>query len=644
MKRFFLFLGIAAMAVACHKPVAPELTINSDKEVTVSAEGETVSVQITSNVAWTASISNSSWASVMPASGEAGSATIKVSVMKNDETDARSLDLTVTAMGEEETKTEKVVINQLQKNALVAPGDAIEIDCNEQDVNIALKANVDYDITPGVDWITVVKTKALSDYTAVVHVALNKSDKARTGSVQVKGDGVNAEVTIKQGAFEPKFEVIGAEGGEGAYYMYLGAEGGEAAFQINTNMEWEITTYDSFDWAPFSGADGSYKFTVGANKGYDPRTAYVKFTTSEIQDAVFDEAGEPTGEYVDHVERVYVIQTGLMAESWAVDFNDAIALPATHSIALFGGKVYVANPLSTGLFVFDAATGAAAGTVDLSGFTSDYVNSIASDDKGNLVIAFGGNYPLEEGVSYIPLQIFAIPAGKEIAPANATKLVEYTNGFYGYGLDNIEVNGDVTAEAAISMVTAVGYDGGSFAVSWQVENGAATDSYTDYVTLPTGAAVWYSGDLTAIHASSKVSGGIFYIGYDAHYDLCYNPGMSYADWQHILPSGSSWAENFSGIDCVEWNGSKYVVFLSTAFFNYWGMPSYVTLVNVDDPTAPVLVSQSEHYTAAGVTFSDVYVNETTGDITASVEDGKLAVYFADAGIGQVKKIVFDVLQ
>lgn len=640
MKRFFLFLGIAAMAVACHKPIAPELTISSDKEVTVSAEGETVSVQITSNVAWTAALSNSSWASVMPASGEAGSATIKVSVMKNEETDARTLDLTVTAIGEEETKTEKVTINQLQKNAVVAPGEAIEIDCNEQDVTIALKANVDYDLVPGADWISVVKTKAMSDYTAVVHVALNKTEKPRTGSVQVKGDGINAEVTIKQAAFVPMFEVTGVDENN---YLYIGAEGGEAAFQVKTNLDWEITTYDSFDWAPFSGTDGSYKFTVGANNSYDSRSAYVKFTTSDIMDPVLDDAGEPTGEYANHVERIYVIQSGLMAEGWKTDFISSIALPATHSAALFDGKLYVANPLSASLFAFDAATGAATTSVDLSAFGADYVNSIASDDKGNLVIAFGGNYPLDEGVSYIPLQIYAIPAGKEIAPANAVKLVEYTNGFYGYGLDNIEVNGDVTAEAAISMVTAVGYDGGSFAVSWQVENGATTDSYTDYVTLPTGAAVWYSGDLTAIHATSKVSDGIFYIGYDAHYDLCYNPGMSYADWQHVLASGSSWAENFSGIDCVEWNGSKYVVFISTAFFNYWGMPSYISLVNVDDPTAPVLVSQSEHYTGDGVTFSDVYVNETTGDVLANVEDGKLAVYFVDAGTGQAKKIIFPAL-
>ncbi|MBP5389633.1 MAG: hypothetical protein J6Y27_04740 [Bacteroidales bacterium] len=656
MKKFVAFLGLALLAIACQKAIVPELTVTTPDQ-TVSADSGTVTIEFTTNVAWTASINGGNWATLSATSGEAGNGKIKVAVLKNDEPDAREATVTINAAGTEQTKTATVKITQLQKNAIVVPGETILVSCDAQDFNVPLQANVDYTLTPSVSWITVVKTKGMTNYTAVVHVEQNKGE-ARTGSIAVKGDGVNAEITVKQAEFEPYFSVSG----DGTGYFTSPAEGGVVDFTIETNMDFTVTTYDSFDWLQLSDlGNGKFQFTVAPNQGYDPRTGYVKFTTSDIQDEVIDDYGEPTGEFKDHAERIYVIQEGNVEQGWRTEFFwDLFSYGGHFSTAVAGNKLLVCNEYNDGLHWFDKASGQYGGLIELPFVPS----AVTNDDAGNIILTAGGNYPLDETTwelipdDQVPYDIYYLPNGS-LEAGDLVQLISYYNDFYGYGLNNIRVSGDVTGKAL--MVASSGGYGASYAVAWQVEGGAVENApaFTDYVTFYSGDAVWSSYNIVNYPLGPDMGDGIYGAGYatvdgtlespGSYYGVCYNPGTwSVGDWEFLGEFSQSWANAVTNMDIVEWNGHRIMVAASFSFFAYadWDydgtvdgyMPGYLYVVNVDDPENPVVLSQYEYYAS-----DENWQYGDSADVKAVVENGDLAVYLVDAAASHIQKLVFPVL-
>lgn len=121
-------LAIAA-AVAC-KPdepvVAPELDINKTSAL-VTAAGEEIALEVTSNVDWTAS-ADQDWVSVDPASGKgsAEAAKVKVTVDPNETQDSRTATVTVSA--DNLTKTLKITQTGLdapEPETYILVGDAV---------------------------------------------------------------------------------------------------------------------------------------------------------------------------------------------------------------------------------------------------------------------------------------------------------------------------------------------------------------------------------------------------------------------------------------------------------------------------------------------------------------------------------------
>ena len=656
MKKFFALLSVVLLAAACQKTIVPELTVTTADQ-TIAAEGGTVTIDFTTNVAWTASVSGGSWATLSTPSGEAGAGKVKVAILKNESTDAREATVTISAAGTEEVKSATVKITQLQKDAIVAPGEAISVSWDEQDVNIALQANVEYTITPSDRWMTVVKTKGMENFTAVVHVEKNKGE-ARTGSVAIKGSGVSAEVVINQAAFEPYFEI---EGGDGEGNFFAGAKGGIVDFTIKTNMDFEVTTYDTFDWLSLSDlGDGKYQFKVDENKGYDPRTGYVKFTTPDIQDEVLDDYGEPTGETKDHAERVYLIQEGNLQNGWRTEFFwDLFSYGGHFSTAISGDKLLVCNAYNEGLHWFDKANGQYGGLIALPFVPS----AVTNDDAGNVILTSGGNYPLDEETwalieeEQVPYDIYYLPKGSLDAD-DLVLLASFFDEFYGYGLDNMRVAGDVTGNAMM-VASSAGY-GESFAVAWQVEGGviASAPKYTDYVTFYSHDGIWASYHLVNYPLGPTFADGLLGAGYatvdgtieseGTYYGVCYNPGWHENDWEYLGAFGQSWANAITNMDIVEWNGHRIMVAACFSYFAYadWDydgtvdgfMPGFLYVVNIDDPENPVVLSESEYYASAGNwQYGD------SADVKAVVENGDLVVYLVDAAASHIAQKVFPAL-
>ena len=112
MRRYIIILGIAAIAaiaVSCGKPEPepqPEAALSLDKSVAAfEAEGGFETVNVTSNVAWTAA--GPEWISIAPASGN-GDTAVKLTAAVNEVQEARSGKVTFTYSD----KTAEVSVNQ----------------------------------------------------------------------------------------------------------------------------------------------------------------------------------------------------------------------------------------------------------------------------------------------------------------------------------------------------------------------------------------------------------------------------------------------------------------------------------------------------------------------------------------------------
>lgn len=646
-KILYLMAALAIFAVSCTKPepVKPSITLSTPADVTVPTDGGIQTVSFSSNVPWTASIDNSNW-SVSPTSGEAGTATVKVTAPNNTSEDAIVVKVTLKA----ETTSQVVTFTQLQKDAMVVDVTSYEAPAEGGKVSVKVKANVEVTATTDASWLKIATaTKAAVEKTFDVEVSANEGE-AREATIILSGAGKKVEVTIKQAAFEPYFTIDGIEVAEdGNCYVDVPIGGGKSAFSVVTNVEYSVTTYDDkFTWQTVVRTNDNFDVTIGASNEYDARTSYVKFVVPAIQDPVLDDNGEPTGETADHTVRVYFSQQGIVAAAWVQDFTwDLYNESHRYSAAIAGDYLLVSTGL--GVKAYSRADGTFVSNIELPFVPT----GITNDDAGNIIASVGGDYPLDPETwglipeLQVPLEVYVLPAATYTDPSTAKRIIKYYDGFYGYGLDNIRVTGDATKNACVTMMSAAGAPGASYAVSWEVVDGEVAEQdglnpYTDYVTLNWTSEIWNSANMVCKHLTDKVDGGLYAIGYDGNYNLHYNKGMSMADWQEVFETGSSWAEGYNAMDFIEWNGHKYAAILGMSYFGKcdWGyMPSYLFLLNIDTPASPELVSKQELYMNTDEE-AGMFVYGSTTDVCLEIENDNLAVYVFDSGISRYQKLIY----
>lgn len=644
MKKYlYLMAALAIAAVSCKKPepVTPSITLSTPTEVTVSTDGGIQTVSFSSNVAWTASLDNSNW-SVSAASGNAGDASIKVTAPNNTTEDPIVVKLTLKA----DKASQTVTFTQLQKDAMIVDVTSYEAPAEGGTVSLKVKANVEVTATTDAEWITIpTPTKGLIEKTFDLTVAANDGE-AREGTVILSGAGQKVEITVKQAAFVPVFEVD-------CELFEVSKEGDEFTVNITTNVDFKVTDYHdgSFHWQTATLAtDGkTLKVVIDANTGYDVRTSYVKLTVPAIQDPVIDEeTGEPTGEYTDHVVRVYFGQEGLVTAAWIQDFTwDLYNESHRYSTAIV--KDYLLVSTGLGVKAYSRTDGSFVSNIELPFVPT----GITNDDAGNIIVSVGGDYPLDPETwalipeIQIPLEVYVLPAATYTDPSTAKRIIKYYDGFYGYGLDNIRVTGDATKSACVTMMSAAGAPGTSYAVSWEVVDGNVAEQdglnpYTDYVTLSWTSEIWNSANMVCKHLTEKVDGGLYAIGYDGNYNLHYNKGMSMANWQEVFVTGSTWAEGYNAMDFIEWNGHRYAAILGMSYFGKcdWGyMPSYLFILNIDVPESPELVSKQELYMNTDEE-AGMFVYGSTTDVCLDIENDNLAVYVFDSGISRYQKLIY----
>lgn len=499
----------------------------------------------------------------------------------------------------------------------------------ESPIEIKFNSNVDWKASfeSEVEWATIhPKSGVAGDASVKVIVdPFKEANTSRSAVVVITGRDASLKVTLTQsGEFVPYFKVNNEN-------LAIGVAGGAASFTIDTNVEFETKTYDEFEiWAPFTFNGKTGTFNVSASKEYEPRNAYVKFTVPSIQVPAVDEEGKETGESTAYVVRVYVSQEGALKKAWSFDYDETLVAATSVTTALAGDYFLV----STGneVIAYNKADGKKATKLELP-LTP---KGITNDDAGNVVFFTGGEY----GAGEANLQVFYLPADKLTDASAAKEIINSSNGFYGYGFDNLRVTGDVSKEAAVTMLSAGAptYGGASYAVVFEVKGGEVTTTWTGYVDATWASDIWNSRNAVAITLGTTVNSGVYFIGYDGNYNLHYNAGMSPVDWQEVFVTGTDSNYGYNTIDMIEWNGHKYLYTVAMSYASSWGGAgtSYLTLVNIDNVTAPQLVASVSIDATSDVT----YPTNLNSDVVLAVENGNLAAYVIDGGTAKVGKLVY----
>ena len=272
--------------------VPAKVTLN-ETSVSLTGEGSKV-VTFTSATDWKAAVASggSSWLTVSPTSGSAGTTSVTVKAKANPTYDDRETTFTITGTGKDgSTSTGTVHVTQAATLGMVVEQKAFEVPAAGGTVTVKVKANTDYTYTidaSGQGWITETTTRALTEYVHTFKVDANDQYDSRQGTITFKNTktGETDQVTVTQDALlgmiveQKAFEVA--------------ETGGSITVTVKANTEYDYVISESCkEWITESTTRGlteyTHTFKIAPNDRYDERIGVITFrdtktgATEEVQ-------------------------------------------------------------------------------------------------------------------------------------------------------------------------------------------------------------------------------------------------------------------------------------------------------------------------------------------------------------------------
>ena len=223
-------------------------------------------LQITANVAWNIT-SDQSWCSVSTPTGN-GNASVNVTVTANQGTQSRIAQLTVSNSQYALSKTVTVIQNGVEPLIIIDPVSK-SIGAGAETINVTVSANVEFEVIPDVQWITVTQQTATA---VTLQAQANPTTASRNGMVTFKQKGGNATATLtitQAGAAAPFINLSSTT-------ESIGAEGKSFNITVTANVEYDITP--DVNWITFTPpTTNTVTFQAQANTATASRTGTVTF-------------------------------------------------------------------------------------------------------------------------------------------------------------------------------------------------------------------------------------------------------------------------------------------------------------------------------------------------------------------------------
>ena len=239
------------------------------------ASGGTLSIPFTAYAAWSASADasrTSSWCSVSPTSGAAGTISLAVTTQPNDTPDERNA--TIFLKAGSTTKTLSVI--QKQQDALTLTSSKFEVGASGDDIVIEVKANIDFDYeidAQCTEWISFVGTRSIKTSRLVFRIAPNDGVSVREGCITLHSSLGDEEVKIYQQGSAPAIVLT-----QKSYTV--SASGETIKVELNSNIEYTVQM-PAEDWITESQTRAmsthTHYFVIAENDGYEDRRAEIVF-------------------------------------------------------------------------------------------------------------------------------------------------------------------------------------------------------------------------------------------------------------------------------------------------------------------------------------------------------------------------------
>ena len=287
MKRFLYTLFAVLAFFACsdsgtdngggqEKPKQPEFTLNATN-VDFTTEGGTDEITFTSSTAWTAEVVNSradAWCSINPTSGPAGAANITVTTKENDTPDDRTASIIIKAG----TASKTITVSQKQKDAITITSSKFEVDAEGGEVQIDIKANVEFEYSieeSAKEWVSYRATRALKSTSLVFDIAKNEEFEKREAKIHITNGHLEEIISIYQSAAKPSIIISQDE-------HIVSSNGETIAVEVKSNVDVNIEIPSEIDWISENTtraySTNTYHFDIMPHEGYDQRSAEIKFT------------------------------------------------------------------------------------------------------------------------------------------------------------------------------------------------------------------------------------------------------------------------------------------------------------------------------------------------------------------------------
>ncbi len=660
MKRVLLIASVmlAALALSCKKetPVEDAVTIKTN-DATVPVEGGVVSIAFNSTAAWTAK-SSQSWLTLSPTSGNAGDATIKASVVKNETNDERIAEVTITAG----TKSAVIKIAQSQLDALNVKTDEFTVDAEGGVVEVPVASNVEYSVVipDAVDWITQANTKGMVDSKVVLAVAetheyvqdettyaILEDAIARTAKITILAGEIEKVVTINQKAFVPYFEYEGDWAGlQWSFYdgtpVVFPQEGGTFVIDINTNIGWRayMSQYDaSIDagvdimdngWCKlaFDTEASTITLTMQPNDSYFSREDYL-YTVGIIEE---NEDGNFGG-------LGWFQQAGIAVDGAAAEFEWSKTLAELNIPAAYNRLAYTASGallISDGekVHAISPADGTYWKAITYPGITP---TSICSDDAGNVIVmpdvAADMNWETSTLISGTELTIYY-----SADPNEMTQSITVPNLDYGT-VGGLRVRGNLAEKAVITGIAG----GASCWFGYDIENYAAKSNY--YGTQNQGPLAgantcWSPQSGASISLGTSLHEGVLYRAYDGAESLYYladaytpNWAVPY-EWKLITTAGSGGNENQNNLALVDYKGKRVLAYTQGFHFDYSSNANIYVMDVTDINDVKPLVTINP---ANDIEIPADFLSQNSADVLLHPTDEALELFVVNSGRGIVGK-------
>ena len=299
----FLFLGGSLSSCTKNDPtkddtnpdvpdVDPETAITfnegTDMNPTFGSEGGVLIVSFTASDNWTATIGNSradNWLKLSKEQGNAGKASISISIEANDTYDERSASIFFTCGNTKGT----MVVTQKQNNALSVTQSRFEVPSEGGQVLVEVKSNINFKVEIASDWIHQTESRGLETYQLAFRIDENSADEGRTGKILISGSDAQEEISVYQLAKDKQEEEVLLLSQK---QVNVAATGETVKVQLDYNQEFDYYPIADYSWVneitSRAVSTHTFYFEVQPNETYESRKAqYVfKSKTQELSDTL----------------------------------------------------------------------------------------------------------------------------------------------------------------------------------------------------------------------------------------------------------------------------------------------------------------------------------------------------------------------